>query len=89
MVRPRANPQNRTTTTRKGQPLKQSRDPESKQPSLEKIWKRPKIRGIIYESAKNRNQTNLSTVRVLYNLNLLKCREYTNKIGKVNGNYMR
>ena len=40
--------------------------------------------GIIYESAKNRNQTNLSTVRVLYNLNLLECREYTNKIGKVN-----
>ena len=41
-------------------------------------------KGIIYESAKNRNQTNLSTVRVLYNLNLLKCREYTNKIGKAN-----
>ena len=39
MVRPRANPQNRTTTTRKGQPLKQSRDPESKQPSLKNLKK--------------------------------------------------
>ena len=29
---------------------------------------------ITYESAKNRNQTNLSTVRVFYNPNLLECR---------------
>ena len=43
MVRPRANPQNRTTATRQGQPLKQSRDPESKQPSLEKSKKGPKL----------------------------------------------
>ena len=43
-----------------------------------------KYLGIIYESAKNRNQTNLSTVRVLYNPNLLERREYTNKLGKAN-----
>ena len=47
MVRPRANPQNRTTTTRQGQPLKQSRDPESKQPSLEKSEKGPKLELLI------------------------------------------
>ena len=35
---------------------------------------RTKIMGIIYESAKNRYQTNLSTVRVFYNPNLLECR---------------
>ena len=40
--------------------------------------------GIIYESAKNRNQTNLSTVRVLYNPNLLEFHEYTNNFGKAN-----
>ena len=40
--------------------------------------------GIIYESAKNQNQTNLSTVRVLYNPNLLEFREYTNSFGKAN-----
>ena len=40
--------------------------------------------GIIYENAKNRNQTNLSTVRVLYKPNLLEFREYTNNFGKAN-----
>ena len=43
LVRPRANPQNRTTTTRQGQPLKQSRDPESRQPSLEKSEQGPNV----------------------------------------------